>query len=291
MRTEDQHKILLVEDDLDIAEELVCTLEALGHKSTHVETRDAAESAFDSDNYCLILMDLQIKASAKTLAPKIEAGRTLLERLRERLPERLPDATHRTPIVVLSAHTQTQEAVRLMQRGATDVLEKPLSKNNPSFDLRIAKALQDCGRKSHASCGAPILRPDETGLTIDVARRTVRYLGIEIPTSKSNAVKGRHLQKQAFGVLVALASRNGERLSATYIDDFLFKHGLLGDRMGSNLSAIRTRIVSAFQDALKAANQPVEEIGRLIAVEKDCMRLRAVGPVQLLSFAEEGTRL
>ena len=154
MRTEDQHKILLVEDDLDIAEELVCTLESLGHECTHVETRDDAETAVEVDDYCLVLMDLQIKASADTLAPRIEAGRTLLERLRLVFSERLLNAAHRTPILVLSAHTKNrEETMRLMQLGATDVLEKPMSNNEPGLDVRISRALAGAQRDRHGRCG------------------------------------------------------------------------------------------------------------------------------------------
>ncbi len=279
MRTEDQHKILLVEDDLDIAEELVCTLESLGHECTHVETRDDAETAVEVDDYCLVLMDLQIKASADTLAPRIEAGRTLLERLRLVFSERLLNAAHRTPILVLSAHTKNrEETMRLMQLGATDVLEKPMSNNEPGLDVRISRALAGAQRDRHGRCGGEAGLGEATPLpvlAIDVKRRQVRYRGIEVPTSTG---AGRHLQKQSFGVLVAIARRPGERVTSSELNAFLFEHGLLDDNVGPNLSAIRSRIVGAIRDALPD-DSDAADVQRLVSVSRGTICLRAPGPI------------
>lgn len=287
--TAKQHVALLVEDDAEIATELICLLESLGHRCVHVETRVAAEAAITSTDFCFVILDLQIKATENSLAPKVESGRTLLKHLRERYPERSRTLGYRTPVLVLSAHTRgREETIRLAKLGADDVLEKPLSANRPSLDVRIDEALARSGRKNHAQCCDSFAQPSDTEqpqpvLSIDVSKRLVTYRGHQVPTRSGSGT--RHLQKQAFAVLVALAEQEGIVINGDELDQFLLDHDLLDDKIGPSLSAIKSRILRPIRDVLEDSDYGAE-IDRLITVSGPTICLRANGEVNVVGLSE-----
>jgi DNA-binding response OmpR family regulator len=105
-------KILIAEDDLDIRELVVLTLQFHGHQvasaSDGIEAVEMAqEGAFD-----LILMDVRM--------PRM-TGYEACRRLRE------IDATRETPIIFLSAKGQEAEIQAGIDAGATQYILKPFA--------------------------------------------------------------------------------------------------------------------------------------------------------------------
>lgn len=105
-------KILIAEDDLDIRELVVLTLQFHGHEvASAVDGVEAVEKA-RKDSFDLILMDVRM--------PRM-TGYEACRRLRKM------DETSRTPIIFLSAKGQEAEIQAGMEAGATQYILKPFA--------------------------------------------------------------------------------------------------------------------------------------------------------------------
>lgn len=105
-------KILIAEDDLDIRELVVLTLQFHGHQvASASDGREAVEMAQEGA-FDLILMDVRM--------PRM-TGYEACRRLRE------IDATRETPIIFLSAKGQEAEIQAGIDAGATQYILKPFA--------------------------------------------------------------------------------------------------------------------------------------------------------------------
>jgi len=102
-------RVLLVEDDRSIASALSQALQA-SHQVAASMSGGSALYKIDSDHYDLIVLDLTL--------PDMP-GLTVCQQLRERGLE--------TPILILSADSQTLTKINLLDAGANDYLTKPFS--------------------------------------------------------------------------------------------------------------------------------------------------------------------
>jgi two-component system, OmpR family, response regulator QseB len=105
-------KILLVEDDQDLAEALLNGLQKNHFKMEWVRDGQTAHNKILSDTYQLIILDLGL--------PKVN-GLEVLKQVRE--------AKIKTPIIVLTARDSTKDCVQALNQGADDYMTKP-------FDLQ-----------------------------------------------------------------------------------------------------------------------------------------------------------
>lgn len=105
-------KILVAEDDSDIRELVVLSLQFHGHQVTSAADGVQAVDMAQEDSYDLILMDVRM--------PRM-TGYEACRRLREL------DATRETPIVFLSAKGQETEIKAGMEAGATQYILKPFA--------------------------------------------------------------------------------------------------------------------------------------------------------------------
>lgn len=103
-------RILLIEDDLLLADGLA---RALRHSGYVVDTADngtTADNWLGSESYDLAILDLGL--------PGLD-GSEVLQRLRAR--------RQRTPVLVLSARMAVEERVRVLDLGADDYVVKPVA--------------------------------------------------------------------------------------------------------------------------------------------------------------------
>ena len=106
-------KILIAEDDKDIRDLIVLTLDFHGFDVHPVEDGKAAVEAVEKDNnYDIILMDVRM--------PRM-TGYEACRRLKEN------DATRSIPIIFLSAKGQETEIQTGLEAGASDYVLKPFS--------------------------------------------------------------------------------------------------------------------------------------------------------------------
>jgi two-component system OmpR family response regulator len=103
-------RILIAEDDSQLAEGLTRSLRDLGYAVDCVNTGPEADSATAAFEFDLLILDLNL--------PKM-SGLDVLKRLRSR--------TRQLPVLILTAHNSVEERVRGLDLGADDYLAKPFA--------------------------------------------------------------------------------------------------------------------------------------------------------------------
>ncbi len=101
----------------------------------------------------MVLLDLQIKSAADSIKGHVEHGRALLRNIRAQHGDHT-GAAFWLPVLILSGFArEVSEAVEVMKDGASDVIQKPLDRQQVSG--RIRRALQASGRQTHERCYGP----------------------------------------------------------------------------------------------------------------------------------------
>lgn len=106
-------RILIVEDEVHLAQGLLFNLEAEGHSAKAVESGEAALEALRVEKYEVIVLDVMLP------------GITGFE-----VAERLRGGRNYTPILMLTARSRPEDVLKGFSSGADDYLPKP-------FDLSI----------------------------------------------------------------------------------------------------------------------------------------------------------
>ena len=155
-------RILLIEDEADMARYLVSGLAESGYEVRHCDTAQAGLKSAYADACDLMIIDRML--------PDAQEGLDIVKTLRE--------AGLKTPILVLSALASLDERVRGLREGGDDYLTKPfafpellariealLRRGNPVTDarmLRIADLTLDLRTRRAERAGQPImLQPRE----------------------------------------------------------------------------------------------------------------------------------
>lgn len=150
-----RHVALIVEDDPDMAAEMVDLLRAIEHDAVVASTKAEAIKKLKKADFCYVLLDLQIKTDDKARCPHLDVGLTFLEETRQRFPHFYDKTTaHMLPIIVVSGQAKDDESiVRAFQVGATDFRRKPLGlEKEKKLEDKIREVLKACGRANHKDC-------------------------------------------------------------------------------------------------------------------------------------------
>jgi len=118
--------ILLVEDEVHIAQGLLFNLEAEGYQVTHVLNGEEALEALDREHFQLVILDIML--------PGI-SGFDVCRQLRER--------DNQLPVLMLTARETEEDRVKGLGLGADDYLAKPFSLDE--LMLRIKGMLRRSG--------------------------------------------------------------------------------------------------------------------------------------------------
>jgi two-component system OmpR family response regulator len=146
-------RILVVEDDSQLAQGLTRILSRAGHAVDQAETGLEADKALRTTPYELVVLDIGL--------PDID-GFEVLRRLRRRHTV--------TNVLVLTARDAIEDRVHGLDLGADDYLTKPFSVTE--FEARVRALL----RRTSLPAGAISMG----GLTVDVEAKRVRVDGSSI---------------------------------------------------------------------------------------------------------------
>lgn len=150
MRYNSQVRVLIVEDEPRLADQLTASLHAAGYAVDHAADGERADFLADTEEYDAVLLDLGL--------PKID-GLTLLRQWRER---RLI-----MPVLVLTARDSWHEKVQGMDGGADDYVAKPFRMEEVLARLR-ALIRRSHGRASpQLRCGPLALDPRAATATLN----------------------------------------------------------------------------------------------------------------------------
>lgn len=150
----DTHRVLIVEDHSPNAEDLAEILRSLSCDPVIVDNKASALTKLKETEFCVVLLDLEIKGDTSSIKGHAEHGSSFLRELRALSPDlRAADGVH-LPVLVVSAHANDVDfAVNIMKQGANDVIRKPFESADVS--KRVREALERSGRGSHATCRSP----------------------------------------------------------------------------------------------------------------------------------------
>jgi len=165
-------RVLIVEDEADLAQVLRRTLEEEGHVCDWVDEGVSGLHQARHEAYDAIILDLML--------PRLD-GWTLLRTLRA-------DGS-RTPVLILSALDDLPDRVLGLDLGADDYLTKPFALDELLARLRAL-------RRRSVSQPSPVL--DLGGVQIDTTARSVRIDGLDVG-----------LTGKEYALLELLASRRG----------------------------------------------------------------------------------
>ncbi len=147
-------RLLLIEDDAEIAAEIIADLSQRGYDVSHAAAGDTALVAASDGQFDLLIVDRML--------PGLD-GLTVIERLREE--------NIKVPVLVLSALTAVDERVRGLKAGGDDYLTKP-------FDLSELAARVEALLRRPLETRDTQLRVGQ--LTLDLIEREAERAGRRI---------------------------------------------------------------------------------------------------------------
>ena len=175
-------RILVVEDDRDVAGFVVKGLKEAGHVVEHADNgRDGLFMAA-SENFDAIILDRMLPGGID--------GLRLLETLRAQ--------SNHTPVLFLSAMAQVDDRVRGLQAGGDDYLTKPFA-----FAELLAR-VEGLARRGRGD--GPVTRLIVGDLELDLLSRTVRRAGQKVD-----------LQPREFRLLEYLMRHAGQVVTRTML--------------------------------------------------------------------------
>src|SRR5262245_40950672 len=150
MRSEDSVRILVVEDEKLLREQLAGALENAGYAVDCVDDGERADFLGHTETYDAVVLDLGL--------PKID-GLTVIRGWR--------DAGNYVPVLVLTARGSWHEKVQGIDGGADDYMAKPFQMEEVLARLR-ALIRRSIGHASPAlRCGPVVLDPRTAKVTVD----------------------------------------------------------------------------------------------------------------------------
>lgn len=208
-------RILIVDDEADIREILMCNMEAAGYEVDEASSAEEALKKLD-DSYSLILLDIMMEGMS---------GYRMADIIRKERKSNIP-------IIFLTAKDQENDLLTGFARGGDDYITKPFSLQEVlarvKAILRRTSAKEQPGEKS---------LPDDiihiAGITIDNTRKVVLV--------NNNVLK---LSPKEFGILVTLCTHPGRVFSREEILDAVW-HGesfVLSRTIDVHITRIRKKL-------------------------------------------------
>lgn len=180
-------KILIVEDDPDIAEMIAYNLGKEGYNIVSADNGEDAVARAQEEHPALIILDIMLPGM-----DGMEVCRTLKQ----------ADETRALPIIMLSARSQETDKVVGLELGADDYVTKPFS---PRELIARIRAVLRRGRDSlHIGAAGQVVRSGE--MEVDSLRHRVTVSGTEVALTSTE-----------FKLLEYLAQRPGEAITRQQI--------------------------------------------------------------------------
>ena len=210
--------ILVVDDDETVRETLADFFDSLGYVVRTAATATAGRQAAAEHAPDVVLVDLRLPDAS---------GLTLLEALRVDDPE--------LGAIVLTGHADVPTAVRAMQQGALDFLEKPVDLE--ALGVAVDRAAELVGLRREVSVlrarrGDTVLHGD-TGTAdppslerlIDLAARNDEVPVLIVgETGTGKGFVARRIHERSPRAAQPFVEVNGASLSATFLESELFGH-------------------------------------------------------------------
>lgn len=208
-------KILLIEDEIKLAGFVASALRQAGHLCEHFANGSQGLEAAMIGEYDLVILDLML--------PSLD-GFEVLRNMR--------NFQNRTPVIILSALSDTDQIIKGLDLGAIDYIKKPFDLNEFLARVRIVQRRQ-----------------------LDQFSPILRIADLEINVLSREATRGSQpivLSNREFGILELLMTHAGQIVTRTQILDKVWN---VDFDPGSNVVEVhmyqlRKKIDKGFEEAL-----------------------------------------
>lgn len=200
-------RILLVEDEAQLAHAVTEHLQAEHHVPDWVDTIEDASSAIRGVPFDLILLDLQLPDGD---------GLSLLRSIRANKPY--------TPVIVLTARDKISDRIAGLNMGADDYIIKP-------FDLYELSARIKTVSRRHTDTATTSVRVGE--IEFDLGRHTAARNGTPVPLTATE-----------WSLVECLLRRPRHVVSKSVLEDMLYSFGkeVQSNSIEAHISRLRSKL-------------------------------------------------
>ena len=121
-----ESKILIIDDEPDICNQLSGLLNDIGYKCDKANTSEKGLEIFKQKSFSLVLLDIWLNNS------KFDGFQAL---------EKLQRIDNNIPVIMISGHGNIETAVNSIKKGAYDFIEKPFDSDLLIFKIKKAVEL------------------------------------------------------------------------------------------------------------------------------------------------------
>jgi len=207
-------RILIIEDDPDIADVVATRLRIEGFGATIATSAEQGLEELRADSYGLVLLDLGLPGMS---------GHDACRVIREQRGDNIP-------IIFLSGSSTLEDRLEGFAAGADDYVSKPVDYRELVMRVRAV------ARRHHGADGAVSEYQGPDGLLLRVASRTVEVNGEPVALTPTE-----------FLVLRELVVRRGEALAVDALSSRVWGYETFGDRnyLEAQISRLRSKLSAA----------------------------------------------
>lgn len=252
MESDEQIKILLVEDNLVNCEVAVDMLDELGFEADVATNGQVAIDMFDSALYALVLMDCEMP---------VMDGFTATKRLREN-EERLNNTP--TPIIALTAHAVTGAKDKCFACGMDDFLSKPFTMS--TLQLMLDKWLLNA---------ASDVTENEMSVTHEISQDITNAAAADGNVVATSAFDENILDRNIIERLCSRQKNNGSSLANKIIAVYLEQSSKLLNELteatkNNNVDAARETVHALKSSSMNVGAKGLSDLCRKI--EQNCIQ-------------------
>ena len=211
-------RVLVIEDDADVASYIVKALDEAGHNVTHAETGKQGLFLAATEDYDVLVVDRMLPAPD---------GLAIIRTLRA--------SENRTPAIILSALSEIDDRVKGLKAGGDDYLTKPFAASELLARIEaVTRRLANAGI-------SPATRLAVADLEMDFLARTVTRAGTEIK-----------LQPREFRLLEYLMRNAGNVITRTMMLEHVWDYHFdpQTNVIDVHISRLRQKIDKGFDTSL-----------------------------------------
>lgn len=216
-------KILIIEDDADVAEAVYEKLTTAGYRALVAHTGTSGLEVYAKEAPDLVVLDLRL--------PDMD-GLDVCRALREQSPEG-GSPQFKTPVIMLTARSEESDRIIGLEIGADDYVPKPFSPKE--LECRIKAVLRRAGPRPK-EIERTVWRA--AGIELDEGRHSVRLFSEKSP--KGEEVKLTAIEYQ---ILVVLMRKAGQVVSKDQLLDVVWGYdGFSANLLQIHIGHIRSKI-------------------------------------------------